>query len=261
MSDDRKLGKLFIVGLGPGDLEHLTFEAKEVLIRSDVIVGYKTYIELVRELIADKQVISTGMGEEVERAAKAVSLAVAGKTVSLVSSGDPGIYGMAGLVFELLHSRDYPGAAEVKLQVVSGVPALCTAAALLGAPLMHDFACISLSDRLTSWQVVASRLGMAAEGDFVIVLYNPRSSERQHQLAEARKILLQHRSGSTPVGIVDSAFREGQKVTITDLERMLDFDVGMTSTIVVGNSTTFTFDQWMVTPRGYGAKYALGSET
>ena len=261
MSDDRKPGKLFIVGLGPGDLEHLTFEAKEVLVHSDVIVGYKTYIELVRELIADKQVISTGMGEEVKRAAKAVSLAVAGKTVSLVSSGDPGIYGMAGLVLELLHSQDYPGGTKVKLQVVSGVPALCTAAALLGAPLMHDFACISLSDRLTSWQVVASRLRMAAEGDFVIVLYNPKSSERQRQLAEARKILLQYRSGSTPVGIVDSAFREGQKVTMTDLEHMLDFDVGMFTTIVVGNSTTFTFDQWMVTPRGYEAKYALGSET
>lgn len=251
MSDDRQTGKLFIVGLGPGDSKHLTFEAREVLVRSDVIVGYKTYIELVKGLVDGKQVIVTGMGEEVKRAGEAVSLAAAGKTVSLVSSGDAGIYGMAGVVMEVLRSRDYIHTSKLKLQVVPGVPAFSAAAGLLGAPLMHDFACISLSDILTPWRMIASRLRMAAKGDFVIVLYNPKSRRRQRQLTEARKIILRYRDGSTPVGIVDGAYRKGQKVTITDMEHMLDFDVGMSTIVIVGNSTTFTFEEWMVTPRGY----------
>jgi precorrin-3B C17-methyltransferase len=255
MSSDAPKGKLYVVGIGPGNSGHLTFAAREALTRSNVIVGYRTYIKLLGELTAGKRVITGGMGEEVKRAAQAISLAAMGETVSLVSSGDPGVYGMAGLVMELLYNE--PDDSRLDVQVVPGVPVLCSAAALLGAPLMHDFASISLSDRLTPWKEISQRLRMAAKGNFVIVLYNPRSRERQWQLVEARKILLGYRRGSVPVGIVDNAYRAGQKITITDLEHMLDFDIGMATTIIVGNSTTYTSGGWVVTPRGYQTKYGF----
>jgi len=249
-------GKLSLIGIGPGAPEQMTFKAREALDRSNVVVGYKTYVKLIEQFLSQKEVIAGGMGGEVERMKRAVSLAEEGKTVAVVCSGDAGIYGMAGLVGEIMQQQG--DSAKFEIEVIPGVPSLCATAALLGAPIMHDFAAISLSDRLTPWRVIALRLRMAAEGDFVIALHNPKSRERQHQLAEAREILLQYRSGATPVGIVDNAHRQGQKVTITDLEHMLDFDIGMSTTIIVGNSTTFTFDRWMVTPRGYRAKYRLG---
>jgi cobalt-precorrin 5A hydrolase/precorrin-3B C17-methyltransferase len=251
-------GKLFLVGIGPGEPEQMTFKAREALTGSNVVVGYKTYIKLIEQFLSQKEVITGGMGGEVERMKKAISLAEEGKTVAVVSSGDAGIYGMAGLVGEIVQQQGFP--TKFEIEVIPGVPSLCATATLLGAPIMHDFASISLSDRLIPWRVVARRLRMAAKGDFVIVLYNPKSKQRQYQLAEARGILLRYRSGSTPVGIVNNAYREGQKVTITDLEHMLDFDIGMFTTIIVGNSTTFTFERWMVTPRGYRAKYRLGEE-
>ena len=251
-------GKLFLVGIGPGDPEQMTFKAREVIMLSDVVVGYKTYIKLIERFLSQKEVIASSMGREVERMKRAVSLAAEGQTVAVVCSGDAGIYSMAGLVGEIAQQQGY--STRFEIEVIPGVPSLCTAAALLGAPITHDFASISLSDRLIPWRVIALRLRMAAKGDFVIVLHNPKSSERQHQLVEARKILLRYRISSTPVGIVDNAYREGQKVTITDLEHMLVFDIGMSTTIIVGNSTTFTFGRWMVTPRGYGAKYKLGGE-
>jgi len=249
-------GKLLLIGIGPGAPEQMTFKAREALGRSNVVVGYKTYIKLIEQFLSQKEVIAGGMGGEVERMKRAVGLAEEGKTVAVVCSGDAGIYGMSGLVGEIVQQLGRP--IKFEMEVIPGVPSLCATAALLGAPIMHDFAAISLSDRLTPWRVIALRLRMAAEGDFVIALHNPKSRERQHQLAEAREILLQYRSGATPVGIVDNAHRQGQKVTITDLEHMLDFDIGMSTTIIVGNSTTFTFDRWMVTPRGYRAKYRLG---
>ena len=224
-----------------------------------VVVGYKTYVKLIEQFLSQKEVIAGGMRGEVERMKRAVSLAEEGKTVAVVCSGDAGIYGMAGLVGEIMRQQGCP--AKFETEVIPGVPSLCATAALLGAPVMHDFASISLSDRLTPWRVIGMRLRMAAKGDFVIALHNPKSSERQHQLAEARKVLLRYRSRSTPVGIASNAYRQGQKVTITDLEHMLDFDIGMTTTIIIGNSATFTFDRWMVTPRGYGTKYSLGSES
>lgn len=257
-SEKQESGKLFLVGIGPGDPEQMTFKAREALIRSNVVVGYKTYVKLIEQFLSQKEVIAGGMGGEVERMKRAVSLAEEGKTVAVVCSGDAGIYGMAGLVGEIMQQQGCP--TKFEIEVIPGVPSLCAAAALLGAPIMHDFASISLSDRLTPWRVIALRLRMAAKGDFVIVLHNPKSRERQLQLVAARKILLRYRSSSTPVGIVDNAYREGQKVTITDLEHMLDFDIGMSTTIIVGNSTTFTFGRWVVTPRGYQTKYRLGGE-
>jgi len=248
-------GKLFLVGIGPGDPEQMTFKAREVITLSDVIVGYKTYIKPIEHLLSEKEVVSSGMGREVERMKTAISLAAEGQRVAVVCGGDAGIYSTAGLVGEIVQQQGC--AAGFGIEVIPGVPSLCAAAALLGAPMTHDFAAISLSDRLVSWQIIARRLHMAAEGDFVIVLHNPKSGGRQHQLTEARAILLQYRTGPTPVGIVDNAYREGQKVTITDLEHMLDFDIGMSTIVIVGNSTTFTFGRWMVTPRGYGERYRL----
>ncbi len=251
---DKSLGKLFLVGLGPGDPDYLTPRARKTLSESDVILGYRTYIELLGGIVRGKEVVSTEMGEEVKRAERAISLAGQGKTVSLVSGGDSGLYGMAGLVMEMLR---FQKKAEIYLEVIPGVPALCGASSLLGAPLTSDFACISLSDRLTPWEDIERRLELSARGDMVIVLYNPCSQGRRRELALARDILLKHRGGSTPVGIVDSAYRKGQRIAITDIDHMLDFDIGMSSTVIVGNSSTFTLDKWMITPRGYSKKYNL----
>ncbi len=249
-------GKLFLVGLGPGALEHMTFRAREVLNASDAVVGYKSYTELIEPLIAEKEVITTGMTEEVRRTRIAINLAQQGKTVSLICSGDSGIYGLAGLVGEVLQEQGD----KLDVEVVPGMPALVASAALLGAPLTSDFACISLSDYLVPWEEISQRMKLAAQADFVIVVYNPRSKKRQHQLARAREIILQYRKPTTPVGIVYNAYREGQKAIITDLQHLLDHEIDMNTTIIVGNSSTFAFDKWMVTPRGYSKKYGLGTE-
>lgn len=252
-SRKQKSGKLLLIGLGPGDFKHMTFGAREAISDSEVVVGYKTYIKLIKPLLRQKEVIATGMGGEIERAKMAINLVKKGKTVSIVCSGDTGIYGMAGLVSEILHEQGD----ELEIEVIPGVPAMVAAAALLGSPLMSDFAAISLSDYLVSWAEISQRLKLATQGNFVIALYNPSSKSRRHQLAEARGIILQYRSNSTPVGIATNAYRQKQRVVITDLEHMLDYEVGMNTTIIIGNSTTFTFNGRMVTPRGYQTKYNL----
>ncbi|MBI4187487.1 MAG: precorrin-3B C(17)-methyltransferase [Chloroflexi bacterium] len=251
-----KKGRLFVVGIGPGDLEHMTLRAREAVHLSEAVVGYKTYIKLIEPLLAGKEVIATGMGGEVQRAGKAISLAVQGKTVSIVCSGDAGIYGMAGLVGEIVRQTGD----RLDIEVVPGVPSLAATAALLGAPIMSDFAVISLSDYLVSWSDIEQRLKLSAQGDFVIVIHNPKSKKRQHQLAQARHIIMQHRPPTTPVGIVSNACRKKQQVAITDLEHMLDHEIGMDTTVIVGNSQTFSFRDWMVTPRGYQGKYDLSKE-
>jgi cobalt-precorrin 5A hydrolase/precorrin-3B C17-methyltransferase len=250
----KKKGKLFLVGIGPGSPEHMTFRARAALDHSEVIVGYEAYIDLIKPFLGQKEVIATGMGAEVERVKTAARLAKQGRDVSLISSGDTGIYGMAGLVGEFL--REQPGD-EIDIEVIPGVPLLSACAALLGAPITGDFASISLSDYLVSWEEITRRLRLAAQGDFVIILYNPRSKNRQHQLAEAGESIRQYRSPATPVGIVTSAYRQKQEIVITDLEHMQDYEIGMKTTIIIGNSTTFTLDGWMVTPRGYRTKYDL----
>ncbi|MBC8275443.1 MAG: precorrin-3B C(17)-methyltransferase [Chloroflexi bacterium] len=254
--EKQKQGKLFLVGIGPGDPEHMTFKAREAIDRSEVVVGYKTYIKLIEPYLHQKEVIATGMGAEVERVKMAISLAKKGRTVSLVSSGDTGIYGMAGLVGEMLHQQ--PGE-DFDIEVIPGVPLLAASATLLGAPITGDFVSISLSDYLVPWEEISLRLKLAAQGNFVIVLYNPRSKSRKHQLAEAREIILQYRPPSTPVGITTNAYRQKQEVVITDLEHMFDYEIGMNTTIIIGNSATFTLARWMVTPRGYRTKYDLTS--
>ena len=260
-------GAIYIVGIGPGGPERLTFEAKKTLESCDIIVGYKTYIDLIKHVIQDKEIFSTGMTQEVERCNKAIELAISGKKVAVVSSGDSGIYGMAGLVLELLQGSGVRGqgakennftrithhASHIPVSIIPGVPAFCAAAGLLGAPLMHDFASVSLSDLLTPWETIKKRLEMAAEGDFVIILYNPKSKKRVSQLKEAIDIISAHRKHNTPVGIVKDATRKDEAVRVTvlgDISSHYDF-IDMSTIVIIGNSTTFITDGKMITPRGY----------
>jgi precorrin-3B C17-methyltransferase len=251
-----RTGKLLLVGFGPGSEEHLTFRAKKAIEEAECVIGYRTYIDLVRHLIAGKEVVQTGMTEEIERASHAVDLAYQGRTVALVSSGDVGIYGMAGLAFEVLADRGWTGS-EIAVEVIPGVTALSSCASVLGAPLMHDFASISLSDLLTPWDVIVKRLHAAAEADFVVALYNPKSSKRVRQIEEAQEIFLKYRSGDTPVGIVKSAMREGETIVLSTISDMLSHPIGMLTTILIGNSQTRFFQNRMVTPRGYHRKYDI----
>ena len=248
-------GKIHLVGLGPGDAKYLTPAATQALADSDVIVGFRAYIQQIEGLIAGKEVVSMELGQELERAEAAVDSAYAGKTVAVVSSGDAGIYGMSGPVFRVLTDRDWDGQDPV-VETVPGVSAMQAAAAVLGSPLMQDFCAISLSDLLTPWEKIRGRLEAAGQGDFVVALYNPRSQRRQSQLLEAREILLRHRPGDTPVGIVGDAFRPGQRVKITslqDLEKEAEF-VDMVTIVVIGNSTTYLHAGKVITPRGYEEK-------
>lgn len=256
-----KKGKLYVVGFGPGDFKHITARAVEALQESDFIIGYKTYVELIQDLVTDETaVISTGMTEEVSRAQEAVRQAESGKIVAVISSGDSGVYGMAGLVYEVLIEKGWTEATGVPIEIIPGISAINSCGSLLGAPIMHDSCTISLSDHLTPWDLIAKRVEAAAMADFVIALYNPRSGRRTRQIVEAQRILLQYRSPDTPVGLVKSAYRERQHIIITNLEEMLEHDIGMLTTVIIGNSSTFLYDNKMITPRGYQRKYTLNSE-
>ncbi len=248
-------GELYIVGTGPGAMEYLPPKAREVLQKAQVVIGYKTYIELIGELLEDKKVISTGMRDEVERANQALDETMAGQKVALVSGGDSGIYGMAGLVVEIAVRRNISIGHDIFLEIIPGIPAFTAAASLLGAPLMHDFASVSLSDLLTPWEVIQNRIEKAVQGDFVIILYNPKSKKRNWQLSSAKEIILKYRKPETPVGIVYSAMRENQKVNICTLSNMDSYDVDMQAIVIVGNSATFQHGDFMITPRGYLDKY------
>ncbi len=238
--------KLFVVGLGPGGADGMTVRAKNVLQASDVIVGYTVYIDLVRADYPDKEFLSTPMRKEVNRVRLALETAAQGRTVALVCSGDAGVYGMSGLCEELL--PQYPG---VELETVPGVSAVLSGAAILGAPLMHDFAVISLSDLLTPWETIEKRLRMAAEADFVICLYNPSSHKRHDYLARACDLVLQFASPETVCGIARNIGREGEETQVLTLKELRDTEVDMFSTVFIGNSQTKNINGKMVTPRGY----------
>jgi cobalt-precorrin 5A hydrolase/precorrin-3B C17-methyltransferase len=248
-----KGGVLHVIGTGPGALEHITPRALEAIRRSDVVIGYKTYLSHIEPLLEGKEVAGSGMTEEVARAKKAVELAALGRRVSLISGGDPGVYGMSGLALEIAENSRAP----VAVEVIPGVSALNACAARLGAPLMHDFAVISLSDRLTPWSVIEKRLRAAAKADFVIVIYNPGSRGRATHLEKARRIILSERLPETPVGIVRAAMRPEESVTLTTLARMDGRGADMQSTIIVGNSMSRRRGLFMITPRGYEKKYVL----
>jgi precorrin-3B C17-methyltransferase len=252
-----------VVSLGPGFPDYIIPRAKNALAEAQVVVGYLTYIDLVRPLLADQEVVATGMKAEVQRCQLALDRARAGQRVALVSSGDAGIYGMAGLVLEMCAAQGLKvgppeGEADVDfhLEVIPGVPALAAGAALLGAPLMHDFVAISLSDLLTPWETIVKRLELAAQGDFVIVLYNPKSKKRDWQLGAVQEMLLRHKDPLTPVGIVSRAMRQDQNITVTTLEDLTKNPVDMQTIVIIGNSQTRAYGPYMVTPRGYREKYS-----
>ncbi|MBM2851471.1 MAG: precorrin-3B C17-methyltransferase [Candidatus Nitrosotenuis sp.] len=254
-------GKLYVVGVGPGSHDHMTFRAKEVIEESDTIVGYDTYVSLVEDLIKGKDIYRYAMTQEVERAKQCIELAQEGKIVSLVSSGDPGIYGMAGLIYETLAEAGWDPKTGLEVEIIPGVSALNSCAALVGSPLMTDFAVVSMSDLLVPWEIITKRVEAAAQGDYVIVIYNPSSKKRIHQLQDTRKLLLKYRKPSTPVAIIKGAFRDSQTIVMTDLENMEEHadKLGMISTVIIGNSSTYNFKNLMINPRGYTSKYNLQS--
>ena len=244
---------LTVIGLGPGHAGLLPPLAVEALRQAQTIVGYGLYVDLVSpELLAGKRIVTTGMRHETERCQAALNAALAGENTAVVCSGDAGVYGMSGLILELLHARGL--AEKIRVEVLPGIPAVCGAAALLGAPLMHDFACISLSDLLTPWDLILKRLDAAFGADFVVALYNPRSRGRQGHLEEALNMARRHRAPHTPVGLVRQAYRPDQSVSV---HALADFDptrVDMLSLVLIGNSSTQILGQHMVTPRGYALK-------
>jgi adenosylcobyric acid synthase len=251
-------GKLYVVGIGPGDPQHLTPAARAAIEAAGVVAGYQTYLDLIPELLGGKALLASGMRQEVDRCRQALERAAAGEVVALVSGGDAGVYGMAGLVLELVNEvgaiHESP-LQDVAIEIVPGVSALQAAAARLGAPLMHDFATISLSDLLTPWETIVRRLEAAAAADFVIALYNPKSNTRITQIEEARRILLGQRNPATPVGIVRHACRAGESVVVTTLDEFTAHPIDMFSLVIVGNAATFVDGKGrMVTPRGYQVK-------
>ena len=244
------MGKITVIGIGPGSLEDMAPRARKAIESAEVVVGYKTYIKLVESIIGGKEIIDNGMMQEVERCQLAVKSAAEGKETVVISSGDSGIYGMAGLVLELvlqLPENERPEWGGV----VAGISAVQASAAILGAPLMHDFAVISLSDLMTPWELIKKRAEAAASADFVIALYNPKSHKRVNHIEEIREIVMKYRSPETPVGIVSSASRDAEEKVISNLENFTKEDIHMFSLVIIGNSNTYVKDGYMITPRGY----------
>jgi len=236
-----------VVGIGPGGQLDRTFRAQSAIEASEVIAGYKRYIKAVDDLIGDKTIITTGMTKEVERCQQAIKAASEGKVVALISSGDAGIYGMAGLALEMIQAEQY----DIEVEIIPGVTAASAAAACLGAPLMLDFAIISLSDLLVEWAVIRQRIQAVAEADLVVAFYNPRSRKRIKQLDEAIDIFLEHRSPATPVGIGTDIGSQQEHLVITTLGELLQHEIGMRSLVIIGNSESKVLGKWLVNPRGY----------
>ena len=240
------MNKIYVVGIGPGAYEKMTIEAAEALKASDTIIGYTVYVDLVKDHFADKRFLTTPMTKEVDRCVLAFEEAKKGHVVSMICSGDAGVYGMAGLMYEV--GEKYP---EVELSIIPGVTAATGGAAVLGAPLIHDFCLISLSDLLTPWEKIEKRLLAAAEADFVVCLYNPSSRKRHDYLQKACDLMLRYKSEDTVCGIVNHIAREGQSEQVMTLRELRDTQVDMFTTVFVGNSQTKEIGGKMVTPRGY----------
>lgn len=240
------LNKIYVVGIGPGEYEQMSIKAANVLKSCDTIIGYTVYVNLVKEHFADKEFMTTPMKKEVDRCVLAFEEAMKGKTVAMICSGDAGVYGMSGLMYEI--GEKYP---EVEIEVVCGVTAAIGGAGVLGAPLIHDFAVISLSDLLTPWEKIEKRLLCASEADFNIVLYNPSSKKRHDYLQKACDLMLKYKSPETVCGTVNNIGREGEKGTVMTLKELRDTKVDMFTTVFIGNSQTKNINGKMVTPRGY----------
>lgn len=238
------MGKIYVVGLGPGNKENMTFRAYDVLKNSDIIIGYKTYVDLIEGMFPDKKIIKSYMKKEVARCEETLKLALEGNIISLISSGDAGVYGMAGLMLEIADG-------QVEVEIVPGITSANASASLGGAPIVHDSVNISLSNLLTDWELIKKRIDLASQGDFVITLYNPKSSGRPELINEARDIMLKHKRKDTPVLIARNVGREGENYDITTLSEMLDYEINMFSTVIIGNSNTKVVNNKMITPRGY----------
>ena len=238
------MGKIYVVGLGPGNKENMTFRAYDVLKNSDIIIGYKTYVDLIEGMFPDKKIIKSYMKKEVARCEETLKLALEGNIISLISSGDAGVYGMAGLMLEIANG-------QVEVEIVPGITSANASASLGGAPIVHDSVNISLSNLLTDWELIKKRIDLASQGDFVITLYNPKSSGRPELINEARDIMLKHKRKDTPVLIARNVGREGENYDITTLSEMLDYEINMFSTVIIGNSKTKVLNNKMITPRGY----------
>jgi len=237
------MAKLYVVGIGPGGLDNLTYKAAEVIKKCQVVVGYKFYIELVKDIIVGKKIISTGMKGEIERCKLALEEARNGVDTCIISTGDPGLYGMAGLILEL--------AQDVEVEIIPGVSAAFCAASEIGAPIMHDFCTISLSDLLTPWQLIEKRIEAAASADFVIAIYNPKSKGRKTQIERAIEIVRKYKNGDVPVGLIKNAGREGNERKIVTLDTV-DFEfIDMMTVVLIGNNKTYMKNGKMITPRGY----------
>ncbi len=243
----RGTGKLFVVGIGPGNRLDRTYRAVESIAASSLIVGYNPYIAAIADLCAGKEIVTSEMRKENQRCAIALQRALQGETVALVSSGDAGVYGMAGLALEMAAAENW----DVEIEVIAGVSAANAAAAQLGAPLMLDSATISLSDLLIPWETIVKRLEAVAGADMVVALYNPRSKKRLHQLEDAAQILRRYRTGTTPVGIVTAISDIAQQMIHSDLDHFLNEEIGMRSLVIIGNRSTQLIGGKMVTPRGY----------
>lgn len=241
------MGKLYVVGFGPGGYEHMTVKAVEAIKKADVVTGYTTYVEMLKEFFPDKHYIATPMMQEVKRCEMAVEEALKDQTVAMVSSGDSGIYGMAGIIYQVAAEKQ----ADIEIETVPGVTAASAAASVLGAPLMHDFAVISLSDLMTPLDLIMKRVDCAGQGDLIVCLYNPKSRKRTGYVEQAADILMKYRDKETPVGIVRHAGRKGESSCITTLEHLKDADIDMFSVVIIGNSQTYVEGGRMITPRGY----------
>lgn len=240
------MSKLYVVGIGPGAYEKMTIEAAEALKKSDVIIGYTVYVDLVKDYFPGKEFLTTPMKKEVDRCVLAFEEARKGKTAAMICSGDAGVYGMSGLMYEV--GVNYP---EVELEIIPGVTAATGGAAVLGAPLIHDFCLISLSDLLTPWEKIEARLWAAAQADFVVCLYNPSSKKRHDYLEKACNLMMKYKSPETVCGIVGNIGRDGEAMEVMTLEELKTTKADMFTTVFVGNSQTKNINGKMVTPRGY----------
>nr|WP_320132668.1 precorrin-3B C(17)-methyltransferase [uncultured Holophaga sp.] len=240
-------GKLSVVGIGPGSILDRTRRAEHAILEASVVAGYDLYLDHVKDLLEGKEQIASGMMAEVERCRAALQAAQGGAKVALVSSGDAGIYGMAGLALEMAQAEGF----QVPIEIIPGVSAAQSSAARMGAPLMLDWACISLSDLMVDWDTIRRRIAAVAEADMVVALYNPRSQRRVKQLEETVEIMLGHRPGSTPVGIATAVGSPAERIVLSTLDRLLREDVGMRSLVIIGNKGSRVSSGWFLTPRGY----------
>ena len=240
-------GKLHVVGFGPGGKEHMTFKAADAISNADIVVGYTAYVNMVKPYFPDKEYKATGMMKEMDRCRFAIEEAESGKDVAIISSGDSGIYGMAGAIYQLAFEMK----SDIEIDVIPGITAASTAASVLGAPLMHDLAIISLSDLMTPLDLIMKRVDCAGMGDMIVCLYNPKSKKRTDYLEQAQKILLKYRSADTPVGIVRNAGRDDECKQVTTLGKLNEADVDMFCVVIIGNSQTYLENGKIITPRGY----------